>query len=481
MMKLIPNLALPIFSRILFFIGFIILLQPLEGFSQISMTPKTTYTQDFNGLPPLPQFSFGVNPQNGQDVFISNSIRWVDNVFIDNWYAGMTSTSDLMYSSSSKGAIKHTDDKMYTPGRGMLGMGTQSDFALGSLSAQANANTVTGDIYYGLKFKNTSTEPIKFLDINFYLEQWLDANEDNGLLLQYRVASAPNTSIGSIKEGTWTNIGGTTLLSPPQNKVQNSKNEDLTPLDGNLAINRRLIGITLGGAGTPELTILPGYEFMIRWVNKDNGRNAETKDILAIDDLVINGFDPAAVPLPVTLTSFTSKNRDGKVELAWTTASEKDNDYFQVERSTDGKAFHAIGRVKGNGTSSIQRNYAFTDNSALSGTSYYRLKQVDFDGKSELSKVIANTLGKLNAAATLQVGPNPFQQQLAFTLKTATETEAVVELRNMQGKVYYQGIKTITPDASQVGINTSSLPQGIYILSVSGSDFLLSQRVLKVE
>ncbi|GAB2538876.1 hypothetical protein GCM10027189_21950 [Rufibacter soli] len=220
---------------------------------------------------------------------------------------------------------------------------------------------------------------------------------------------------------------------------------------------------------------------MIRWVDADNGSNAGKKDILAIDDLVVTAADPSAVPLPVTLTSFTSKNTNGKVELAWTTASEKDNDYFQVERSTDGKTFHPIGKVIGNGTSSIQRNYAFTDPSALAGTSYYRLKQVDLDGKSELSKVIANTLGKLNAAAAFQVGPNPFQQQLTYKVQATSATEAVVELRNLQGNIFHQDKVALAPGTSQFEIATSSLPQGIYILSVTGADLHVSQRVMKIQ
>ncbi|AKQ45833.1 hypothetical protein TH63_09560 [Rufibacter radiotolerans] len=220
---------------------------------------------------------------------------------------------------------------------------------------------------------------------------------------------------------------------------------------------------------------------MIRWVDFDSGNNAGRKDILAIDNLTVSAFATVATPLPVTLTSFTSKNKDGKVELNWTTASEKDNDFFQVERSSDGKAFHAIGQVKGHGTSSIQQSYTFTDASAMAGTSYYRLKQVDFDGKSELTKVIAHTLGKsVAAAAALLVGPNPFQQQLAFTVNTVTETEAVVELRNMQGTVYHQEKVSLAAGSSPLEIATSSLPQGLYILSVTGSDVHLSQRVMKV-
>ena len=96
-----------------------------------------------------------------------------------------------------------------------------------------------------------------------------------------------------------------------------------------------------------------------------------------------------AVPLPVKLTSFTATAQNNAVKLNWATASEQNNDRFEVLRSEDGKTFSTLTTVAGNGTTQSVNNYSYTDANPLSGTSYYQLRQVDFDGKSELSKVVA--------------------------------------------------------------------------------------------
>jgi hypothetical protein len=105
----------------------------------------------------------------------------------------------------------------------------------------------------------------------------------------------------------------------------------------------------------------------------------------------INSFSwkTAPAPLPVTLTSFTGKLVNKQTELRWATASEKNNAEFLVERSLDGRKFETLGTVKGNGTTNVAQYYAFTDAKPAQGTNYYRLKQIDFEGASEYSKIVA--------------------------------------------------------------------------------------------
>lgn len=108
------------------------------------------------------------------------------------------------------------------------------------------------------------------------------------------------------------------------------------------------------------------------------------------------GIEPTKLisPLPVSLTSFTAKaNKIGNVDLAWTTASEQNNSHFEVNRSTDGANFNTIDKVNGNGTTATVNNYSYTDNSPAAGVNYYQLKQIDFDGKSTLSKVVSAKVG----------------------------------------------------------------------------------------
>src|ERR1700751_1021249 len=95
-----------------------------------------------------------------------------------------------------------------------------------------------------------------------------------------------------------------------------------------------------------------------------------------------------SAPLPVELVSFTADCSNGHELLNWSTASETNNDYFLVERSDDGNTFYEIGRAAGHGTSSQTNNYTFTDPQPLSGTVYYRLEQIDYNGKTEELPII---------------------------------------------------------------------------------------------
>ena len=97
------------------------------------------------------------------------------------------------------------------------------------------------------------------------------------------------------------------------------------------------------------------------------------------------------VPLPVELHDFKGIATPSSVQLSWTTASEQDNDYFEVQRAQDtvDSAFTTIGKVKGAGTTSLTTRYTFEDKEAPAGISYYRLRQVDFSGEESYSAVVA--------------------------------------------------------------------------------------------
>ncbi len=93
-------------------------------------------------------------------------------------------------------------------------------------------------------------------------------------------------------------------------------------------------------------------------------------------------------PLPVSLTSFTGKKQNEGVQLNWTTASEKNNAYFEILRSTDGNTFNVIGSVLGHNNSNVMTSYSYTDANPDFGTNYYQLQQVDLNGNSSESEII---------------------------------------------------------------------------------------------
>lgn len=112
---------------------------------------------------------------------------------------------------------------------------------------------------------------------------------------------------------------------------------------------------------------------------------------------LLNGAgEPTASPLPITLIEFIGKQVNGKNQLSWKTASEKNNDYFVIERTFDNNNFELIGSVLSVGNSNTIQNYTLIDSNPFRGINYYRLKQVDNDGEFTFSKLISidNTDGK---------------------------------------------------------------------------------------
>ncbi|RZL16178.1 MAG: T9SS type A sorting domain-containing protein [Hymenobacter sp.] len=137
-------------------------------------------------------------------------------------------------------------------------------------------------------------------------------------------------------------------------------------------------------------------------------------------------------PLPVTLRQFTAVRHGAAVHVAWSTASEQNSAYFVVQRSANGSSFEDVQRVVAQGTSASQHDYAALDATPLAGISYYRLRQVDIDGKYVYSPVVTVRFeGQAAAMPALSAYPNPASGQsfqlLATNLSTTGGTVQVLD------------------------------------------------------
>lgn len=170
--------------------------------------------------------------------------------------------------------------------------------------------------------------------------------------------------------------------------------------------------------------------------------------------------------LPVTLLSFTGQLQGNNSLLNWATANEQNNRYFNVQRSTNGVAFNTIGRVNAQAGLKVN-NYSYVDaNITAAGISklYYRLQQVDLDGKFTYSNTI-----QLNVALSnlLHVAPNP---ATGFTnLYSAINiTGAAIQVVDMSGRVLYAAKQNITA-GSKINIPLAGYAKGVYSVTVQGS------------
>ena len=172
-------------------------------------------------------------------------------------------------------------------------------------------------------------------------------------------------------------------------------------------------------------------------------------------------------PLPVTLTSFTASIFEtNTVAIDWTTASEENNEYFEVEHSIDGRSFESITYVNGTGFSYIPQSYQHLHKDVSTGTHYYRLKQVDFDGTTTYSEVISIELDKGPiAAGSLALSPTLVEQQLNFTFPNTGTASGQLAIFNATGIQ----VAAMTVPA---GENTMQLNAGDWL---SGHYFVLFQ------
>ncbi len=178
--------------------------------------------------------------------------------------------------------------------------------------------------------------------------------------------------------------------------------------------------------------------------------------------------------LPVELISFTGKLNASNIELSWTTASEKNNDRFEILKSTDGITFEKVGTITGAGNSNIPLSYTFTDTKVEAGSIYfYQLKQIDFDGTSEFSKIIAVETGNRSELSVGDFYPNPARN--LTTLPIILPSNEIVSLRifSSDGRLVLHQSKAFDKGLHSLDINTENLPAGSYIthIHIGKTDF----------
>lgn len=178
----------------------------------------------------------------------------------------------------------------------------------------------------------------------------------------------------------------------------------------------------------------------------------------------------SGITLPVNLLSFNGYLKHKHAVLTWQTASEKNNNRFNIERSVDGDNFEIIAAVKGNQTSNDINSYSYNDENAANvmqqtPTLYYRLKQVDNNGDYAYSKTILIHTEPTEQA--FNVTPNPFGNTINLTLPNQFEGEFIYSISSVNGKKYIERYETFNNTQQQFTINNlDGLPAGIYILQI---------------
>lgn len=183
-----------------------------------------------------------------------------------------------------------------------------------------------------------------------------------------------------------------------------------------------------------------------------------------------------AIAIPVTLLSFTATKQGTTSLLEWVTSSEINNKEFIVERSTDGQNFTAIGKVAGAGNSSVKLNYNFTDAQPVIGKNYYRLKQVDFDGKFEYSKILWLDF---STPFIITAAPNPAKNyvQLSFNGLTGRAKNAHISLLGTNGQIARQ-LQQQVANQALVTLPLQGVSKGMYFVKVVIDDQIFVTKLM---
>ena len=197
----------------------------------------------------------------------------------------------------------------------------------------------------------------------------------------------------------------------------------------------------------------------------------ESSSALTFSERIITlGSKDASNPLPVDLISFKAMRAEEGVRLEWETASEQNNDYFEVQKSADGKTFNSIGEVAGSGTTNEHHSYSFIDGKPYQGITYYRLKQVDFDGKYNYSKIVLidiDDVGRNEFGFIMY--PNPTKNSEVFLRFITNDYHSPVKVSiiNTIGVPTYSGLIDLQDLTGDLRISLKrGIKPGMYIVRI---------------
>lgn len=430
----------------------------------------------------------------GIQFFGSGNIDTISRNFIHSISIVSSSTSSNLngiYLSSGGGIFKNNmiqlgikpDGTSLTSPCTIYGINKQSGSSITVIHNSiyiGGAGVAAGSVGSACIYKNTSSGSINIFYNNIFYNARTNASTGGN---HYTVNYANNFNSFCNNNLFYTGVplacmiyaNGTTYTSFASYKSANY-------LDSNSAIaDPRFVNIT-GNSAAVNLHINSAYATPIESFGSSTYTATDDFDgqIRASYSPVDIGADAGnftALTLPVKWLSFEGKLLGNKnVLCTWQTASEINNDYFEVQRSYEPAAnsqWLKAGIVKGNGTTNSVSSYQFTDQMLKQvqhdGTIYYRLKQVDIDGNPDYSNTIAINLNETKDA--IIISPNPFSNNFELQLPTNFNNDDVtIDIKDIQGRTVFTKMYSLQNDQSKILVEANTLNTGIYFVNFTTKD-----------
>ncbi|MES2773964.1 MAG: T9SS type A sorting domain-containing protein [Bacteroidota bacterium] len=222
----------------------------------------------------------------------------------------------------------------------------------------------------------------------------------------------------------------------------------------------------------------PQYRTAVAWQNSAYNQPPHPSFFLGYDMAaapVPNIFLAGQAPLPVKLLSFNATAKDKQVLVEWSATNEANSKHYVIERSADGRNFAPIATVDDKGNNGNVNHYSMVDYQPIEGISYYRLKQVDVDGKFVLSGTKAVRFGK---AKQLMIYPNPATSHMKLDLPGSTGN-LTITMTTTDGKLVYRGVGSLGQINNTVNSLLPGLTTGYYHLQLKDKDGVYKAQLLK--
>ncbi len=181
-------------------------------------------------------------------------------------------------------------------------------------------------------------------------------------------------------------------------------------------------------------------------------------------------------PLPIELINFEAARQNNNILVKWQTETELNNAFFELEKSSDGLRFSSIAQVEGAGTTDVPQNYQHLDKNPLTGFNYYRLKQVDFDGRVSYSEVIyVNFITK----GEVNIFPNPVLDEMTISYYSEASQDAMIRIYDVIGQNVSYMVQEANIGLNEIGFKTDFSP-GVYFIALTVDNKTTTTRFVKV-
>ena len=453
---------------------------------------------NFDNLLGITLQDFSGNGNNGSLNNMDNS-DWITSASFNTWLNTLSTswTTDANWSRSSK------PDLYDNLGIYSYSGGNSPSFGIADEAVCNNVViNLSSDWLIGGSFDVNSNIILESnLDLNgqrLYLAESAKLIESNGFVLGTSGKIETQRTLSNINEdvagmgveisstqnmGTTTVERYTTAITGPGGDKGINRYYKISPTT-NTGLNATLVfnydDSELNGSTENNLVLFKSINDGLSWTQV-GGTVSSTNNTITLSS--IDGFSwwtaaESGSVLPIKLLNFSSKclNKNS-IELNWATASEINNSHFEIQQSLDAENFITIGKVEGAGNSNSILNYKSIVENNENIQSYFRLKQIDFDGKFEYSKIIAVDCSD-NLLNTIEVYPNPFTNEISIDFKTLLKSKVKIEVRNKLGIIIKEEVIEANNSNKKIELN-KNLSSGIYFIIISNDTETIVRKLLK--